>query len=128
MMRRARFLAGVLGLAAVALSHAEALLASKCAPGMDMSVASEDSEAMDPSMDMGGMSMPDRDTDDDGKAPFNACPLGPALGQGCLAVASLPGVAPRAAVAPADHVGSRSVDVARPDLLLAHGLFRPPRA
>jgi len=83
---------------------------------------------MDMDMDMGGMPMPGEDTGRSEDARFDACPLGPALGQGCLAVASLPGVAPRAADAPPDHDGRRSADIVRPDLLLAHALFRPPRA
>ena len=132
MMRRVRCLAGVFGLAAMAFSHGETLLASVCASAMEMSSARDRSEVMDSSMhmdmDMEGMSMPGQDTGKSDDTRFDACPLALALGQGCLALASLPGVAPRAADATIDHVARRSVDVVRPDLLLTHALFRPPRA
>jgi hypothetical protein len=135
MIRRTRTLAGLVGLAAMALSHGETLLASVCASAMDMS--SQVAETADMSrmthatMGMGameGMPMPSDDGSRDAGDRFDACPLGPALGQGCLALASLPGGAPRAADVPPDHIGRRSGDVVGLDLLISHTLFRPPRA
>lgn len=129
MNRRIRTLAGTVGLAAMALSFGESVLASVCAGTMDMSsmgaVAPEMSEAMD---DMAGMPMPVDDDGEDQGSRFDECPLGPALGQGCLALASLPGIAPRSGDAPGDNSRRWAADSVRPDPLLSHALFRPPRA
>ena len=91
MKRRMRTLAGMFGLAAMTLSLGEAVLASVCATSMDMASMDVDgaqvSEAME---DMPGMPMPADGPDDDQGSRYDECPLGPALGQGCLAFASLP--------------------------------------
>jgi len=129
MKRRMRTLAGTLGLAAMALSLGEAVLASVCATSMDMAGMGVDvaqlSEAME---DMPGMPMPADGPDDDQGSRYDECPLGPALGQGCLALASLPASSPLSGAAPQDAFGRSTADSLRPDLLLSHALFRPPRA
>ena len=138
MNRRMRTLAGSLGLAAMALSLGESVLASVCAPPMDMSsmdmssmgaAAPEMSEGMDgmPGMLMHGDEQ-GQDLGQDQDSRFDECPLGPALGQGCLALASLPGVPPRSGDAADNDSGQWAADSMRPDLLLSHALFRPPRA
>jgi hypothetical protein len=128
MTRRTRTLAGTLGLAAMALSLGEGVLASVCAPTMDMSrMEAEAAEASSPMEVMPGMPMPaDYEGGDDSRS--DQCPLGPALGQGCLALASLPGRAPLSGDASQDEFVRSIADSLRPDLLLTHALFRPPRA
>lgn len=127
MKRRTRVLAGLLALAALTLSFAETVLASTCAP---MPVAMGDmgptgGEAPDPPRPMDCPLMANH-----GQRPDRGehCPLNPAAGQGCAAAAALPASLSRSA--PPDAEGSRRVviDDARPDLLLAHARFRPPRA
>ena len=133
MNRGMRTLAGSLGLAAMVLSLGEGVLASVCASTMDMSsmgaAAAETSESM---ADMPGMPMPaddqGQDSGQDQDSRFDECPLGPALGQGCLALASLPGMAPSTAGFVDNDFGRRAAESVRPDLLLSHALFRPPRA
>jgi len=125
MRRRTRVLAGVLALVAMASSFAEAVLASTCAPMAAMAEQAMDeseSSAMDCPLMAGHEGVPE--TGGTG----GHCPLGPAVGQGCFAAASLPvpaahplGLSDRGAPRPV-------VDDVRPDLLLAHALFHPPRA
>jgi hypothetical protein len=83
------------------------------------------SEAME---DMPGMPMPADGPDDDQGSRYDECPLGLALGQGCLALASRPASGPLSGDVPHDAFGRSIADSLRPDLLLAHALFRPPRA
>jgi hypothetical protein len=129
MKRRMRTLAGMLGLAAMALSLGEAVLASVCATSMDMaSMEADRAEVSQVMEDMPGMPMPGDGQDDDQGSRYDECPLGPALGQGCLALASLPATCPLSGDAPQDTFGRPAADSLRPDLLLTHALFRPPRA
>lgn len=129
MKRRIRTLAGTFGLAAMTLSLGEGVLASVCATSMDMAgmgvAGAQGSEAME---DMPGMPMPTGGPDDEQGSRYDECPLGPALGQGCLALASLPASGPLSSAAPHGAFGRSVADSLRPDLLLAHALFRPPRA
>jgi len=120
-------LAGLLALVAITFSFAETVLASTCAPMPsaigDMGMTDGDAPDPPPSMACplmeGHGQRPDRG---------EHCPLNPAAGQGCAAAAALPATLSRSA--PADDPGSRRVvsDDTRPDLLLAHARFRPPRA
>jgi hypothetical protein len=129
MNRRMRTLAGSFALAAMALSVAESVLASVCAPTMEMSeMDAEASPGSQDMVDMAGMPMPADNQGPDRSSRFDECPLGPALGQGCLALASLPGNAPLYENVAENTFGRRVADKLRPDLLLSHALFRPPRA
>jgi hypothetical protein len=132
MKRRTRLLAGLLTLAAMVFSFAETVFASVCAPMVDMSemgaevMDGDDGDASPGAMDC--MLMPGHGTDQDGGDRDDHCPLSPVVGQGCSAAASLP-VSHAGAGPPPDHGALRTVaDEARPDLLLSHGLFRPPRS
>ena len=131
MNHRMRTLAGTLGLAAMALSLGEGVLASVCAPVMDMSgMGTEVTGVPEAMQDMPGMPMPGNggDRDQDQGSRFDECPLGPALGRGCLAPATLAASAPVSEDAPQNDFGRRAADNTRPDPLLTHALFRPPRA
>jgi hypothetical protein len=129
MKRRIRTLAGTFGLAAMALSLGEAVLASVCATSMDMaSVGVDGAQVSEAMKDMPGMPMPADGPEDDPGSRYDECPLGPALGQGCLALALLPANGPLSGDALPDAFGRSAADSLRPDLLLAHALFRPPRA
>jgi len=147
MNRRTRFLAGVLTLSALTFSFTETVFASMCTPmpemaGMDDmddmddmdAIVEEVSEMTDARADVSSSGDPDcllmsgHEERNDGQRRDSHCPLSPAVGAGCSAVASLPStqiaaVPWTAGTAP----GYASVD-ACPDLLLTHGLFRPPRA
>jgi hypothetical protein len=142
MKRRTRTLAGSLALMAMALSVTESVLGSVCAPVTAMA----DMADMADMPGMGGQSMaaggdaraetmtgmpmpvPDRDGGREASEGDDHCPLAPALGQGCSAVASLP-AAPSRDGSPTTLGALRtSFDDIRPELLLAHTLFRPPRA
>jgi hypothetical protein len=125
-------LARLLTLTAMVFSFAETVFASVCAPMVDMSemgaevMDGDDGDASPGAMDC--MLMPGHGTDQDGGDRDDHCPLSPVVGQGCSAAASLP-VSHAGAGPPPDHGALRTVaDEARPDLLLSHGLFRPPRA
>lgn len=137
MNRRRRILAGSLALVAMSLSFAETVLASVCAPAamaaMDgTAIQAPVSAAMDGPADVdgAGMDCARMAGQDEGRrgAPDPNCPLSPAVGPGCTAVASLPGSSCEAALPPSHGVQRTIVDEARPDLLLSHALFRPPRA
>jgi hypothetical protein len=127
-------LAGSLTLVAMSLSFAESVLASVCAPEgsmADMPGMPAETMNMDGSVpgEMPGMPMPaSDDTSEEEGGRASECPLGPALGQGCSSLASLP-AAQAGADSPARMAPRRiDVDDVRADLLLTHGLFRPPRA
>ena len=128
MKRRMRTLAGTLGLAAMALSLGEAVLASVCATSMDMASMEPDGAQAQVMEDMPGMPMPGDDPDDESGSRYDECPLGPSLGQGCLALALLPANGPVPGDGIQDAFRRSAADSLRPDLLLAHALFRPPRA
>lgn len=128
MTRRPRRLAGIFALAALGLSLAETVLASTCAAmsGMDMSTAMADSTVEMPSTDC-PLTATAGQTPDGGRDGPD-CPLNPALGQGCNALASLPSLTVDVSE-PAPHdVTTLGTDARRPDLLLSHALFHPPRA
>jgi hypothetical protein len=56
------------------------------------------------------------------------CPLSPAVGAGCTAIATLPATEIAAVSWVTGSYASRAADAVGRDLLLTHGLFRPPRA
>jgi hypothetical protein len=134
--RRTRVLAGLLGLIALGLSFSEAVLASVCAPmdGMqDMAtgmpemaadMAAQTSPATEPGA-TDGLLMAGHDEGPEGG---DHCPLSPAVGPGCSAVASLPASDAQAPPLTGQGTWTASFDDVRPDLLLTHALFRPPRA
>lgn len=136
MTRRTRILAGTLALVATTFSFAETVLGSVCTPMVMADVG--DARALDgqpghPDAREAGPGAMDcvlmlgRDADRGGEADPH-CPLNPAVGQGCSAVASIPASSGDADSTP-DHGTPRVVVVdVRPDLLLSHALFRPPRA
>lgn len=127
MTRRTRLLAGVFALVAMALSTAETVLASTCAPVSDRTPAahagmerngapSHPGDCLSAGQDAGGDHDPTH------------CPFGAMMGEGCVSAASIPALpspvdvdAPRALAASPSEVG-------RPDFLLIHPLFHPPRA
>lgn len=129
----------------MSLSFAETVLASVCAPAamaaMDESSASRPalSALTDGAVDVmggaayvegAGMDCARMAVQDEGRrgAPDPHCPLNPAVGAGCTAVASLPGSSCEAPLPPSHGMQRTIVDEAHPDLLLSHALFRPPRA
>lgn len=132
MTRRVRFLAGSLSLAAMTFSFAETVLASVCMPmdpaltmdpmAMDeMAMAGEDG-AMDCMLMAHESEVPDTQERQD------HCPLAPAVGAGCSAVASLPShtfEADALSARSARAAVSRDLDLG---VLLPHALFHPPRA
>jgi hypothetical protein len=134
MNRRARTLAGVLTLSALTFSFAETVLASICTPMPEMTGADDmGSEMTDAVADASSSDGSDcllmsghEERNDRGERDAH-CPLSPAVGSGCTAVASLP--SPQIAAAPwtAGTFLSRASEDAGPDLLLTHVLFRPPR-
>lgn len=133
MNRRARTVAGVLTLSALTFSFAETLFASMCTPmpqmaGMDETVSEMASAVADASSGGDCPLMSGHEEPDDHGEGDAHCPLSPAVGSGCTAVASLP--ATQLAVVPwtTDESPGLSIDDGEPDLLLTHGLFRPPRA
>lgn len=137
MNRRARTLGGVLTLSALTFSFAETVFASMCAPMPEMA-GMDDMRGQ-----MGEMPVAIADAPSSGgpdclptsgpgqragcEPHGTSCPLSPAVGSGCTAVASLP--APQLATVPwtAGASMSRASEDAGPDLLLTHGLFHPPR-
>lgn len=141
MNRSARTLAGVLTLAALAFSFTETVFASMCAPMPDMG-AMEDMELMAahaPAMTQGAPETTARDAPgcplmsgdvdrDDQEEREPHCPLSPAVGSGCSAVASFPAGQIAAVAWTAGTSASFASPAAGTDLLLTHGLFRPPRA
>lgn len=139
-----RTLGGLLGLVAMALSFGETVLASVCTspagrmPAMEKMAVGETTT----------MDMRSGDADEVGRghalecmlmaahgsargpreSSDSHCPLTPAVGQGCSAVASLPGSTSSLAF-PLDRPSARASDTdLRPDLLLVRSHFRPPRA
>lgn len=132
MNRRLRFLAGVLTLAATTASFAETVWASVCAPMTDMEEMGvqivADADAEDASNAMDCMLMAGRADDRDAGERDAHCPLNPAVGTGCSAVASLPSsVALVRTPDPGTSLAPAALD-SRRDLLLSHALFHPPRA
>lgn len=140
MNRRLRLLAGILTLTAMTASFAETVLASVCAPMGEM-----DGANMAAMAGMGGMGMSTVDVavagtdgidcplmtehgDDRGGQRNDHCPLNPAVGAGCTAVASLPACATLVATPAGETSKAWTPGEARPDLLLSHALFHPPRA
>lgn len=65
---------------------------------------------------------------DEGPEGGDRCPLSPAVGPGCSAVASLPASDAQAPPPTGRGTWAASFEDVRPDLLLTHALFRPPRA
>ncbi|HUP53699.1 MAG TPA: hypothetical protein VM198_14555 [Longimicrobiales bacterium] len=137
MNRRTRALAGILTLSALTFSFAETVFASMCAPmpemaGMDdmVSQMSEMTDAVADASSSGGpdcLLMSGHEDSDRGERDAH-CPLSPAVGSGCAAVASLPATQIAAvgwAAGTSRSLGSEDGGV---DLLLTHALFRPPRA
>jgi hypothetical protein len=141
MKRRTRKLAGSLALMAMALSVTESVLGSVCAPVAAMADMADMPGMSGQSMAAGGdaraetmtgmpmpMPLPDRDGGREASEGDDHCPLAPALGQGCSAVASLPAPPSRDGSPTTLGALGTSFDDIRPELLLAHALFRPPRA
>jgi hypothetical protein len=124
MNRRARTLAGVLTLSAMTFSSAETVFASMCTPMPEMGVVAANGSSDAPDCLL--MSGPEGGHDPSGDRTH--CPLNPAVGSSCTAVASHPSAqtadAPWALGTFPDHATEDS----RPDLLLSRSLFRPPRA
>lgn len=122
-------LAGILALVAMTFSFTEMVLASVCAPmsGMAAAVDMTDRDVdASPSMDClftGGHGPPAEDGEDG-----RHCPFGPAMGQGCTAVASLPALTSAMSAPPSQVATGTVFDEARRDLLLAQPLFHPPRS
>lgn len=142
MDRRFRALAGALTLTAMTASFAEMVLASVCAPVADADGAAMAGMAGMPGMGMATMDVAVADTpadgmdcplmaghgDDTGSERNDHCPLNPAVGAGCSAVASLPAALVLVATAPGGTSPAGSLVEMRPDILLSHALFHPPRA
>lgn len=126
MKRRTRFFAGLFALVAMTAALAEGVVASACAPGMEMN-----EPGMSVGHDAGHGELcietanrdERRDLPDDGRH----CPFTPLAAQGCLAIASLPASGLEMEQFSA-HAGSRVVfDDQQHDLLLETTLFHPPR-
>lgn len=127
MTRRVRLPAGILTLAALLFSMAEAVVASTCAPmleqGMGAVADPEEPRAMD-CMPTAEGELPGPDSE----GPPH-CPFGPmTLAQGCAAAASLPAPAVFVAESPSAVLGPVSFDHTRHEILLATVLFHPPKA
>jgi hypothetical protein len=129
MVRRVRFLAGIVASLAMTASFTQAVWASMCAPAMQMpaSVATAPEEA--PMERHCGHDAPGGGTQDDAKDDSGHCPFdSPAAAQSCAGVASLP--APVLILSAGSFQGVVSTFRAdhQRDLLLQKTLFRPPRA
>ena len=129
---RTRSLAGILALAALTVSFAEAVTASICAspasmeamPSMAMSVEREKSGTPEDH----GQACAGMDHSDDRRDEGERCPLTPSASQGCSASASAP--APTMSVGLLTPLSVRHVafDAVARQPLLATLLYRPPRA
>lgn len=129
MTRRMRFFAGIFALVAMTAALAEGVVASACAPGMEMGGGAMAAPGIAPAGDesMGDMAEPSPrdDVPDDG----GDCPFAPvASAQGCLAIASIPASGVSVAE-PSAQTGARILfDDRQHDLLLGTALFHPPRS
>lgn len=140
MRRRKRLIAGIISSGAMTLALAEAVLASMCVPGMDMSMhmdtgmhaaASMESEA--PAEDCTGAASSGVETGSHGHQgehdkPQPECPFMPAAAaQGCTGVASLPSQIIELDTAVPETLTGEALEQSGRNLLLALPLFRPPR-
>lgn len=125
MRRRTRLIAGIFALVAMTFALAETVLASTCAPAMEMqTIEAEAPEA--PADDCMLGASHDRGEDGDKE---RHCPFGPAAtAQGCAGVASLPAHAVDQIAPSPEGVVAVFVEQTEHDLLLGNALFRPPRA
>ena len=127
MRRRTRFFAGIFALAAMTGALAEGIMASVCAPGMEMTGVAmpPDQGAMHGAESLVDVTEPGERSElpEDGRH----CPFAPVAAQGCLAIASLaasgvtvadPGIAAEAGFV---------LDDQQHDLLIDTALFHPPR-
>ena len=125
MKRRTRIFA-FLALTAMTGALAEGVLASACAPGMDMGDAAMSMDAEVRYDDMGGSA--DRserqDLPDDG----SDCPFAPVAAQGCLAMASIPASGTVVVASAGEDCHRVAFDDEQYDLLLQRALFHPPRS
>lgn len=133
MTRRTRTFAGLLALAAMTASFSEAVLASVCASPMAMGSMSDMAMAADSADGDGASGAHGPGCDwmnhtEESSGDGEHCPLTPTASQGCTVAASAP--APEVSVASTGWLAARdlTLDVAEPELLLAHALYHPPRA
>lgn len=125
MRRSTRLIAGIFTLAALTFALAETVMASMCAPAMDMQTAKAVAPHAPADDCMPGAL---RDCGEHGETERH-CPFGPAAAaQGCTGVASLPSCALDQITPPREGVVAVFVVQAEHDLLLGNALFRPPRA
>jgi hypothetical protein len=126
MRRRTRIFA-FFALAAMTGALAEGVLASTCAPGMDMGgdAMSMDAEIRHDGDGTGASADPGerQDVPADG----SDCPFAPVAAQGCLAMASIPATGAAIAASAGDGRERPVIDDERHDLLLRSALFHPPR-
>lgn len=125
-IRRTRQLSGALALVALALSLAEAGVASTCAPmasmDLDVHVSQVEGHEVGSSLSAALAS----DLDHDRRDP--RCPLTPMMGPGCTAAASLRSSAPGFTASTAEH-GCTPLREIRPlTSVSAESLFHPPRS
>ena len=129
MRRGTRAFAGIFALVAMTFSLAEAVVASTCAPGMDMEAMegpAAASQAHDAEMAQGATHGGDEEPGGDDEP---RCPLGPfAATQGCAGVASLPGHSTEAPVPSPEDMPGVFYEKTQQDLLSVETLFHPPRA
>ena len=129
MRRPTRLIAGVFALLAMSSAFAEAVLASTCAPGMDMEMtedmAAHASPMTDDAMPMGhDHPAPEGDAEGDPD-----CPFGPVTAlQGCAGAASLPAHTVALQAPSPEGAGAIFTEGARHARLFGTTLFRPPRA
>jgi hypothetical protein len=129
--RTRRTLLGSFMLSAAVLSWAEAVAAAFCAPREEAGsmLAMPGMVVGDAAFrgSMGDMPMPLGNGGSDEEAPADPCPLAPALGAGCTAMASLPTTVIEEAAQLTRGSERTPFTSVRRDLLLAHPFFHPPR-
>ena len=131
MIRRIRFLSGLVLLAALVLSFSEGIAAATCGP--DLSEPGPGAEAGDDGMGTMPMDHPcppghRHDTSDERQSDA-PCPFGlPGAAQGCNVFASLPAAeALPALYAPRGAAVAARLELSAP-LLRTSSIFRPPKA
>lgn len=132
MVRRVRFLAGIVASLAMTASFSQAVWASMCAPGMPMSASAATASEEAPEERHCGHAAPgggEHGAGADAGENAGHCPFdSPVAAQSCVGVASLPApVLILSAGSSRGVVSSFQIDDQR-DLLLQKTLFHPPRA
>ena len=127
MRPRSRFFAGIFALLATTGALAEGVIASACAPGMEMNAVAMplDEGATHGADCMVDMAEPGERSDlpEDGRH----CPFAPVAAQGCLAIASLAASGVTVADPCSQAEAGFVLDDQQHDLLIETALFHPPR-